>query len=264
MRGRYVALLCPMAFLGVCAIAGASIPGGEEVSVRLSGALHLLQRQVGRSASAAVTIQARFGRFPRSALSEPLGVKIALSPRIGVTPEGLPLCRLDRLRDASDSLAMRQCGDAVIGRGLITRRAYCRACGEFSVNERLIAFNGQYRGKPAILLHGSSPRLQTTVRTRFVSAIRLGRTLGAAGYTLAGTIPNYPYEGLEPEFREKWAMSTVKLSLHRDFLFYGRRRSYLTATCPMPQSAITVARATFDFEERAQVTGAVRGECGTS
>jgi hypothetical protein len=185
-----------------------------------------------------------------------LGVKIALSPRIGISSEGLPLCRLGQLRDAWEAEAMHQCGDAVIGGGLLGRQAE----EEFSEREKLIAFNGRYRSRPVILVYGSDREL----RTRFISVIRLERTPGGAGYTLAGTITNYPYEGLEREYPEKWDTSRFTLSLHRGFLFDGRRRSYLAASCPVSQSAITVAHATFDFGERAQATGAVLGQCGPS
>jgi hypothetical protein len=155
--------------------------------------------------------------------------------------------------------AKKVCGDAMIGTGEMWSRAVCRECPEISTVETLVAFNGRDRGSPAIFLLGAKPSPNSEARV-FVFKVR--RATDGAGYTLAGTIP----ESLYPELDFRWRISYFALSLHHSFQFAGRPRSYLTASCPTSDQAknseVAVARGIFFFGDAAQLSGAIRGECG--
>jgi hypothetical protein len=263
-RARRAWSLALVVSLSLCGVASSAIVTSEGVTVRLGGVLHLSRSQGHRSGPAAVNIRARFRHeFPEEGIVPELsGIEFALSPRIAMNTKGLPLCRLDQIRNQSTQHAMRVCGDAMVGTGEMWSQAVCHQCAEISTIEELVAFNGRYRGGPAIFLLGPKPNSLYEAR---ISVFRVERTPGDAGYMLAGTIPEHLRTPLESEFEFRWRISYFALSLHRSYPFAGRSRSYLTASCPTSgHPEIAVARATFHFGGIAQVSGEMRGECGAS
>jgi hypothetical protein len=241
-----------------------NIPGGEKVEVKsLVGALHVRARQVGRFSPAEMTIRARgfrrravFGDLPP--LSD---VSLSLSPRIQIDTRGLRACNLARLQPSSTQGAMRACGPAEIGTGAMVR-IYEDSESVFSFTERIVLFNGRYKGGRAIFAYGSEsargvlklpPPSPPTV-------FRIERIGGTHGITLVGDIS---YPNIEARVR----VVELRLSMGRTFEFKGKERNFLRAACPAvtePTRDFTFAHGTFYFGEGVEAaTGPLRGECSS-
>jgi hypothetical protein len=116
----------------------------------------------------------------------------------------------------------------------------------------MFAFNGTYKGKPAILAHvyGTEP-----VPTSFTLPFVIGRSKGTFGTTLTATIP--PAEGNY--------VSGISLTLNRSFTYKGKRRSYASAGCPAPKGlskvSFTFAKASYGFVGGKKLSSTLTRSC---
>lgn len=264
MRARKVLSLAALSLAALTGVSSARIFDGGKAEAWFHGALRADARGDRQPAPARLLFGEKL-KVANGALPSPpalTGISLALSPRIEMDTRGLPLCRLSQLTDNSSGEALRACGDARVGHGLLARQ-FSSSEILFGLAEHLIAFNGRYRGGPAILVHTEG---MGKIRSRLVLALALEKPAGSAGYTLVSAFPPVMYEG-RGTYRG-WRVTEFTLSLGRSFGFKGERQSYLAASCPTAAELaahFTVAHMTLDFGEEAEpLTGAVGGECSSS
>ena len=190
--------------------------------------------------------------LPRTGLA-PVRVAVGATivPEEGVTPpslrkisieinrhghfqfEGLPVCRYEEIQPSSTASAFRACKSSLVGKGSFSSTVLHPEVAPFPAEGQLYAFNGTYKGHPAILAHvyGTEP-----IPTSYTIPFTITSAKGNYGTTLTAPMPNVG---------EEWGFITgLSLNLGRTFHFRGERRSYLSADCPAPDG---VAIAPFDF-----------------
>jgi hypothetical protein len=168
--------------------------------------------------------------------------------------KGLPFCSLGKLRNASAARAKRVCGPAEVGHGNVTSRIHLREQEEFATNGPLLAFNGRYKGKPAIFAHvTSNGRLAIT----YVIIFQIEKANGAYGTALVAKVPSIA--------SGSGFISAFDLSLKRSYMSGGKKHSYVSAACHLPSEVpigeFPFARATYVFEDGTKVSEKLEKTC---
>ncbi|HXR29647.1 MAG TPA: hypothetical protein VN752_00730 [Solirubrobacterales bacterium] len=168
--------------------------------------------------------------------------------------QGLAVCPLQRLESISSSEARRVCGDAQIGHGNVTSRISLPGQGAFASNGPLLAFNGRYKGRPAILAQVAT---QAPLPLTYVIVFELRKSAGTFGTTLIGTLP--------PIASSYGYISAFDLALARRYTHAGKRKSFAAADCPAPagftSAPFPLARASFEFDDGRSVSAKLVREC---
>jgi hypothetical protein len=226
--------------------------GGVRVSV--SG--HLAPRRLPRHrvVPVAVTIGGRIAPAEGGVLPQLRRLAIAINGHGLLDRVGLPLCRRVDIQPASTRDARLSCGPALIGTGSFSSDVRLPDQSPFPSRGRVLAFNGRYRGHPAILAHiyGTVP-----TPTSYVLPFLIQRGHGAYGTLLTASLPDVTGD---------WGFVTgLRLTLSRRFRYRGRPRSYLSASCPAPSGVsiapFPLARTTFAFAGGLRLTQALSRSC---
>lgn len=231
--------LATLAFLATLASGELVQKGTLRVSVVGKLAPQLLPRS--GAAPVAVTFGGQIKSTDPGALPQLRKIAISINRHGRLTRRGLPSCRIGNIDPSATDEALAVCGRALVGEGHFSADVKLPEQSPFPSEGKILAFNGVFRGRPAILAHiyGKKP-----VPTSYTLPFLVRRTKGTFGTVLEASLPRVTGD---------WGYVTgVDMTLKRDFVFNGRRRSYLTADCPAPAGFRSVffplARASFEFE----------------
>lgn len=169
---------------------------------------------------------------------------------------GLPVCGVHQVQPATTERALANCGAALIGSGQFWAHIILPGQAPYPTKGRLLIFNGRRHGRPVLLaqIYTSHP-----FNSSFVIAFGIRRiSRGAYGTELDASFP---------EALGSWGyLDRIKLTLQRKYGYRGRRLSYFNAACPAPAGAnrapFPLARVTFFFAERPELTATVNKTCG--
>ena len=213
--------------------------GGLRVSV--SGNLN--PRKLPRTTKVPVAVSFS-GRIKTTDGSEPpqlLAIKLALNRRGVLTYRGIPKCRMKHINPSTTREAIMACRSALVGDGTFSANVRFPEQSPFPSVGKVLAFNGRFKGRPAILAHiyGTKP-----VPTSYVLPFTISRTAGAYGTQLEASLPRVTGD---------WGFVTgISMRLDRRFRSGGRTHSYLAADCPAPKgfpgAVFPLAKASFVFE----------------
>lgn len=254
MRRALASGLAALALLAV--LAGAAL--GERAQrgnlvVSLDGELAPLRLPRERRAPIAVHLVGALATADGAALPRVTGIQLGLPAQGVVDTRGLPACGLRRLRDASRARARALCGAALVGHGELHAEVHVPNQEPFQLDAALLAFNGRDRaGRRAVLVHAVAGQPPAAIVLPFVFADGEGRF----GTFLEASLPRDL--GLSPHF------SSFDLTLSRRFSSHGERRSFLSASCPLPPSLtagiFSFARVRFTLADGSRIgTGIARG-----
>lgn len=153
-------------------------------------------------------------------------ILIAINKGGRLDTRGLPTCRRSELEPATSRQALAACGDALVGEGRYSAALALPEQESFPLHGRLLAFNARIDGRRAILAHvyGDSPVPNSRV---FVFHIR--RSHGTFGTVLTTALP--------ASLNRNGYLKDISLGLRREFVYRGRRHSYLSAACAAPAGA---------------------------
>jgi hypothetical protein len=169
--------------------------------------------------------------------------------------KGLPTCPLSKLQNASSKQATALCGDAQVGHGNVTSRVGLPGQGDFATNGPLLAFNGKYKGKPAIFAQVNS---KSTLAVTYVIIFQIKKANG-------GTFGSELNAELPAIASGNGYISAFDLSLKRKFTVHGQKHSYISANCPVPKGVshggFTFARSTYEFADGRSVSTVLQREC---
>jgi hypothetical protein len=212
----------------------------------LNGGISPLQLPRQRPAPVAVHLDGRIGTADGSPLPRVKQIKIELAGPGRLFTRGLPVCPRPRLRNANDRQALNRCGSALVGRGSLGAEVLIPNQAPFAILAHLLAFNGRTAaGRAAIWLHAFSSDPPISLVLPFV----VHRGEGAFPTILVASLPR----SVGPLPR----LAVFRLGLFRRFSYRGQRRSYISATCPVPPSFtagfLSFARATYSFAGNRQV-----------
>ncbi len=184
-------------------------------------------------------------------------IKIELNRGGVIDSRGLPDCHYAQLVAASPDQAMAACGRSLVGNGAYRSKTTFPEQAAFPAEGAILAFNGIYKGHEAILAHiyGVDP-----VATQRVVAFRVSRSSGTFGTTLTGELP----ESTNPH----GYVVAIYLSLFRQYMFHGRRHSYISAACEAPAgfsiATFPFARTSMSFADGRTLSSTLTRSCRVS
>jgi hypothetical protein len=167
----------------------------------------------------------------------------------------LPVCHMEQIQPASNASAMEACAGAKVGEGSFTANVLLPTQAPFPSIGKVLAFNGVFHGRPAILAHvyGTEP-LPTSYTLPFLITTRKRGTFGTK---LSASLP---------EVTSEWGYVTgMSMTLGRAFHSHGSVHAYLSAGCPAPKgfpgATFPLARASFGFQTQT-LSATVTRSCG--
>jgi hypothetical protein len=181
-------------------------------------------------------------------------IKVGINREGQLFDRGLPVCRAQQLKKATEADARRACGDALIGRGHVTVQAQLENQEPFLVQATLLAFHSPpVHGHKQILAQAFSKKPPGS----FVLTFNLVQRSGTFGTVLSTTMPRGA---------AKWAYLThFDLTLQRTYTYRGQRHSYVSASCAAPvgfaSSLYPFARVTYGFADGSELTMSQADRC---
>jgi hypothetical protein len=238
-------LVAVLAHQGALAVAERSQDGN--LIVTLNGGITPRELPRHRPAPVAVHLAGRVFTADRSALPRVNWIRLELAWRGVLNTQGLPVCPRVRLLNATTRQALDRCGDAQVGNGGIFAQIFVPNQPPFDVHGELVAFNGRAKGgMPAILVHAYSRRPPVSFVIPFSVHHRSGSFRTVLITTIRRSVGPWPH------------VANFDISVSRSFSKDGVRRSYLSASCPVPEGFtagfLSFARATYTFQGGDQIT----------
>jgi hypothetical protein len=179
-------------------------------------------------------------------------IEIAINRSGHINPGGLPSCGIDEIQPATTGDALLACGPSLVGQGHFSAKVGLPGKSRYPSEGKLYAFNGSYKGRPAILAHifGRKP-----VATSFTLPFVISRTGGEFPTVLTAVIPD----------AEQSFVTGINLTLDRTFESRGRKRGYVSAGCPAPKGvkvvAVALAKVAYNFVGGQRVASTLTRRC---
>lgn len=148
---------------------------------------------------------------------------LKIEKNISIDPVGLPTCRVGQLQATSSAAAKRACGDAIVGSGKAEVEVAFPEQAPFRSTGPLVLFNGGLEGATTtLLLHAyvNVPAPTAIVTKAKVTRIHDGRF----GLRIQATVPKIA--------GGSGSVTKFELEVGRKFTYEGKKKSFLTASCP--------------------------------
>lgn len=224
-RGSALAILA-IALLLCASLAHAELVERGNLFVRFSGGIAptKLPRHANAPISVRVdgTVRTLSGERPPALRF----ISIAINRGGRIETEGLPVCQRAQIEAVSSAQAMATCGGALVGSGRYVAGVSFPEQATLPLQGRLLAFNSVVDGERAIVAHifGSRPFPNSRTFT-----FHIHESQGTYGTVLTAAIPK--------SLNRSGYLKRIVLNLRRDYVFRGRRHSYLSASCGAPAGA---------------------------
>jgi hypothetical protein len=179
-------------------------------------------------------------------------IAIAINRHGRLDSTGLPVCEVDDIQPATTEKALEACRGSLVGEGHFSAEVALSKQASFPSAGKLYAFNGTYKGRPAILAHvyGTQP-----VPTSFTLPFAITQAKGTFATTLTATFP-----ATDSNF-----VTGIDLTLARSFTYKGKQRSYASAGCPAPKgfpgATFPFAKASYAFVGGRQLNSTLTRSC---
>lgn len=238
---RRVVLLAGLISVLIAATASAELTQKGNIFIRFDGGV--TPRSLPRDSLAPIGVRIE-GTIRAPARQTPPAlrkIKVALNRAGKLDTRGLPICSEGRIKTASAADALAACGSALVGAGGITAVTSLPEQPNYLLRAEMLLFNSVLAGRPAILAHiyQHSP----VPNTKLV-VFHIRRSPGTFGTVLEATLPE--------SVNRNGYLKSIYLQLQRNFVFQGRRHSYLSANCAAPHgftaASFPFARASMTFD----------------
>jgi hypothetical protein len=228
-------------------LAGAERTQRGNLIVSLNGGITPRKLPRDRPAPVAVHLSGRVLTTDRTPLPRVNWIRLELAWRGILDTRGLPVCPQSRLIGTTSKLAVERCGEAQVGRGRLFAQVFVPNQPPFDVHAELVAFNGQTKdGRPAVLVHAYSIRPPVSFVIPFSIHHNSGSFRTVLITTIRRSVGPWPH------------VANFQIDVSRSFSHQGSRRSYLSASCPVPKGFtagfLSFARATYTFEGGKQLS----------
>ncbi|MGN6663092.1 MAG: hypothetical protein ACTHK6_02620 [Solirubrobacterales bacterium] len=212
-----------VAWLALIPPADAELTAKGDLFVRFGGGIspHALPRS--EPAPVAVRIEGSI-RTARRQEPPPLrGIRIELNRGGRVDVAGLPTCTRPQVTGATLAQALEACGPALVGTGGFGGMASFPEQALAPVRGEILLFNSRTGGGPGVLgyVNQSYP-----VDFSRVVAFHIHRAAPPYGESITARVP--------PAVNRNGYLTSLYLQLRRRYLYRGRMRSYLSASCAAP------------------------------
>ena len=165
-----------------------------------------------------------------------------------------PSCDPASIRIASTSRARRACASALVGEGSFEADVILAGQEPYPTKGRLLMFNGSRGNRQVLYGHLYAPR---PFATSFLIAFSVRHSSGRFGTVLEATLPS--------SFDSWGRLRSLAIGLERSYRDHGRRRSVLSANCPLPpglgRAAFSLARTTFVFSDAPSLGAVLSATC---
>lgn len=184
-------------------------------------------------------------------------IRIELNKGGVLDSRGLPDCHYRDLVAASPDQALDACGRGLVGEGAYAARTAFPEQETFPSRGHILAFNGTYEGRSAILAHiyGGEP-----VPITRIIVFHIRKTKGTFGTILTGRLPD--------SLNHYGYVVGIYLKLFRRYAFQGQRRSYISASCAAPAgfgiATFPFARASMRFADGRRLSSTLTRSCRVS
>jgi len=209
--------------------------------VRVAVQAKLIPKKLPRTRSAPVhfSLSARITSVAKTIPPQLRGIEIEINRHGRINPAGLPVCELDQIQPSTTQGALEACRSSLVGEGSFSAKVLLTQQAPFPSDGEVVAFNGTWNGRPAILAHifGTKPVPTSYTLPFVITKVRKG----SFGTALVASLPR---------FTSKWGYVTgISLFLGRSTSHGG----YLTASCPAPKGfgggSFPLAHAKLSFAE---------------
>lgn len=255
LRGRVAwALVLAFAVFGLLLVALAQGERSQHgtLIVSLGGRLSPLLLPREHAAPVAVKLEGSLRTADGSPLPRVTRVEFGLPQQGVLSTYGLPTCTRRKILVTSSADALAACQPALVGRGRVDLTVQVPHQEPFAVHTRLLAFNARVGAKRAVLLHAYTAQPPLAVVLPFF----LHHGSGRFGTTLAANLP----------VLGEWArMAKFKMVLSRRYVYRVQRRSFLSASCPIPKrftaGFFSFARIAYRLADGRQISAAIARSC---
>lgn len=241
---KKAALLTAPLCLAALAVATAQAERVQEGNIQIAFSGGILPAKLPRSTPAPVAVQmgAKISTTDKTVPPELKEISLAINSHGVLETKGLAVCPLHKLKSISSKGARRACGAALVGHGNVTSRVTLPGQGTFATNGPLFAFNGRYKGHPAVF---GQVATGAPLPLTYVIVFQIEKAKAPYGSAFVAQMPSiashYGY------------ISSISLNLKRTYTDHGQRRSYLSADCPAPKgftlASFAFAKASFGFAD---------------
>lgn len=195
------------------------------------------------------------GAEPGAELPRLRAIELRLDRSVRLRPDAFPRCRVGQIQPSTSAGALATCGDALVGEGRFAAEILLPEQAPFPSRGKVLAFNGVYRGRPAILAHvyGTRPAPNAYTLPFRISA-------GAGGNVLRASLPKATVQtGFVRQLR-----MTIGATHRRG----GERVGYVSARCPATPGSgsalYPLARASLEFAGSAAMRGKLMRGCSVA
>lgn len=181
-------------------------------------------------------------------------IAIAINRGGRIDTKGLPTCRRSQIEPATSKQALAACGPALVGEGRYEGALALPEQNTFPLQGRILAFNAIVGGRRAILAHvyGQDP-----VPNSRILVFHIHKASGTFGTVLTAALP--------AELNRNGYLKKITLNLRRDFVYRGRKRSYLSAACAAPAGTtlgiFPFVRASMTFSDGRKLASTLTRTC---
>jgi len=253
---RFLAALIVVVFVGLVSPAWAAIERDGDLIVRFDAGLKPAALPRESPAPVAVRVAGDIGSVSgdTSRIPQLRQLSVAINSGGQLNDRGLPVCRRRQIRSASEELARRVCGDAIIGGGQVLVQVRIPTQPPFMVRARLLVFNGpRSKGDKLIFAQIYARKPPGTLILPF----EVTQQSGTYGVVLTTTLP--------PRAR-RWAYLTrFGITLFRTYRVEDHLESFISAACSAPvgftETLFPFARAIYAFDDGRRLTLSQTGRC---
>jgi hypothetical protein len=249
-----LALALLIAFATLAAFAQAEITQKGDLRVAFQGELSPHALPHAGAAPVTVSVGTRITTADGASPPQLRSISIAVNRHGRFDRGGLPTCSLRDVQPATNANALAACRSSLIGHGTFSAKVLLPQSSPFPSDGRVLAFNGTFHGRPAILAHVYGPK---PIPTSYTIPFVLEPTKGTFATTLTASLPQVT--------GDSGYITGLTLNLNRTFSSHGKRRSYVSASCPAPRGIALVsfrfARASFGFAGGKALTSTLTRSC---
>jgi hypothetical protein len=242
--------------LGVAALATAEVTQDGNLRISINGKLspHTLPRK--GTAPVSVTVGGQISTTDGTEPPQLREMTIEINRHGRIESVGLPTCKANSIRTASNGRALATCGQALVGEGKFNGTIALPGSAPYPFEGKLLVFNSSEHGHPALLAHVYSPH---PFATSFVISF-------AISHKRKGTYGTVLTADLRKALGTKKNLTGIEMTLSRRYSYKGKRRSYVSAGCPAPKgfnsTPYQLARASFGFADGRKLAEVLNRTCG--
>jgi hypothetical protein len=249
---RTLALTTTAALLALASLAGAETIQKGAVRIAFNGKITPQKLPREGMASVAVAVSTKIAAAKGKPLAQLRKIEIAINRHGALDSTGLPVCEISDIQPATTEKALQACRGSLVGEGHFAAEVALSRQATFPSAGKMFAFNGTYKGRPAILAHvyGDQP-----VPTSFTLPFVISQSKGTFATTLTATFPA----------ADNNLVTAIDLELQRTYPYRGQKRSYASAGCPAPKgfpgASFPFAKASYVFAGGRKLSSTLTRSC---